>query len=533
LYETTSEIYGWDESISASVRILDDDDRGNGVNGDHALVTVLGVVQIPMLEIANNVVFFRLASKPETYRCVGGPNTDAARQTAGACRYFRVTSIPTVELRFVYDVSDEKRDSKKEDHDVDDDCNNSTTLTFSTRTVLPSAVEMEWIDYPEEWPADEKEPFLTWLKQQCSTLCLSSYDENGSSFSACNFCEHEAVRYWGYFHRGADFDLVQLPPSLADDSSHTTGWINPLISRNDGIVTAPDDLSVSASPEEFARSILLSRWREFYTFVCPICLDDIQQEHQEQQKEEGGENPTTIIEVPCCGGMMCKDCFSSYVKMKVQEIQEYRYNPFVCPLLECRREIPIAEFVSKFLTTKQMDIIADWEWNLQFPRCNSLDHCLSPACGAAGDNMRWANEERRAQVFCNACQKTWCEWCLVRIDHDTIPYYQQHSCDDTKVNKILKFCQRYLKATKDKQKECMEKYPWIQSYATFFRVDASAKAWVLEHGQLCPTCENGVERSAGCFHMQCNECCTHFCYHCGQELRPPYYGTHHCWEEES
>jgi hypothetical protein len=31
--------------------------------------------------------------------------------------------------------------------------------------------------------------------------------------------------------------------------------------------------------------------------------------------------------------------------------------------------------------------------------------------------------------------------------------------------------------------------------------------------------------------MKCFNCATHFCYECGTELFPPFYGTHHCWEE--
>jgi hypothetical protein len=167
-----------------------------------------------------------------------------------------------------------------------------------------------------------------------------------------------------------------------------------------------------------------------------------------------------------------------------------------------------------------MDIIAAWERGLHFSRCYSLDCCLSPACGTR-ENMRWRDEER-LQEFCDSRQKTWCELCLKRTDQGLSPglhHRRDQSCND---ERILKFCRRYLKVTENKQKECLEKYPWLKVYATTFRQFdlSSAKKWVREHGQLCPWCENRVERTEGCFHMQCNECATHFCYECGKELFP-------------
>ena len=59
----------------------------------------------------------------------------------------------------------------------------------------------------------------------------------------------------------------------------------------------------------------------------------------------------------------------------------------------------------------------------------------------------------------------------------------------------------------------------------------SLSLWVQENANVCPNCRNAIERSEGCFHMNCTLCGTHFCYECGEEIFYPYYGTHHCWEE--
>jgi len=88
-----------------------------------------------------------------------------------------------------------------------------------------------------------------------------------------------------------------------------------------------------------------------------------------------------------------------------------------------------------------------------------------------------------------------------------------------------------MAAPKHQQEACETKYPWMVSYTQFCQHDGAALQYILENGQRCPNCQTGVERSEGCFHMKCFNCATHFCYECGMELFPPFYGTHHCWEE--
>jgi hypothetical protein len=89
-----------------------------------------------------------------------------------------------------------------------------------------------------------------------------------------------------------------------------------------------------------------------------------------------------------------------------------------------------------------------------------------------------------------------------------------------------------MRASKEIQAKCQERYPWIDSYSMFCQHDGAAVQYILENGQRCPNCTQAVERIEGCFHMKCPTCATHFCYECGAEIFPPYYGTHHCWEEE-
>jgi hypothetical protein len=89
-----------------------------------------------------------------------------------------------------------------------------------------------------------------------------------------------------------------------------------------------------------------------------------------------------------------------------------------------------------------------------------------------------------------------------------------------------------MAANKEIQEVVQARYPWIVNYSLFCQHDVAALQYISEHGQRCPGCQTAVERIDGCFHMKCPTCATHFCYECGTELFPPYYGTHHCWEED-
>ena len=80
------------------------------------------------------------------------------------------------------------------------------------------------------------------------------------------------------------------------------------------------------------------------------------------------------------------------------------------------------------------------------------------------------------------------------------------------------------------------KWHWIKDYSQA-RLDYEEQYAVdqyIESGnaQRCPTCKAAIERSEGCFHMNCTNCGTHFCYECRDKIYPPYYGTHRCWEDE-
>jgi len=269
-----------------------------------------------------------------------------------------------------------------------------------------------------------------------------------------------------------------------------------------------------------------------------------------------------------------------YLRFKVDDIQQHRTNPFLCPVESCKRELPMA-FCKPFLTEDNINAAKAWYKDLKRPPAWSLDRCLrTKTCGAIGsmrrkkgvdsieatavaansatkrsreqqDLLKWQSKNLENIVYCESCKVMWCELCLVRVYDDfecqpatTRPKKLQQTQTAREIHtisnhryhcrpqSILRFCRKYRKASDELKKACEAKYPWIASYSQFCENDGAALQYIRENAQTCPSCKTGIERSEGCFHMKCPTCATHFCYECGQELFPPYYGTHHCWEEE-
>ena len=319
----------------------------------------------------------------------------------------------------------------------------------------------------------------------------------------------------------------------------------------------PETMSLSQppqTPDEFAERTLVEQWERLYQTSCPICMDE------NLYYCDG-------VTLPSCQHFVCEDCFDMYLRHTIHnDLFHSTKNPFCCPIETCRKSIPIfgKKFLKQYLSESDMDRVHKWYKDLKNPPCFSLDQCLSPNCQAKNSMRRKppivdSSKCKDTDIYCDACERMWCELCLKRLYYseddssDNINGFLSTKIDDgVNSNKTCRgqlrhkgdenicdpsmaimFCQRFLAASTVKKEQCIAKYPWISSYAESRDLDLEANKWVTENGQICPTCSSGVERSGGCFHMQCAHCQTHFCYECGDQLFPPYYGTHHCWEEQN
>ena len=504
----------------------------------------------------------------------------------GSYRYFTLQKPPILKLDLLYLNSNQEGDEESYDE-----------------TEGPSNLRLTWHYYPSEWPTLDKEPYRSSLAKKCYSILR----EEGS-FSVCQFLEHDAISFyyedrdndvspeeyeetvntsnsWKTYSNPhyPDYLLVILPPHMDQLYYSSPGILlhpreeatklkqlaaekklaNKATSTGKKKTKKKKEDSIPSSPKiestlDFGKHALLQNWKDLYKTRCPICLE-------ESMLFSDG------VVLPFCQHYCCRDCFDMYLKFKVQDIKQHRTNPFLCPVDSCKRELPMG-FCKQFLSPEDIETVKEWYKDLKNPPAWSLDRCLcTKTCGAVGSIRRRkgvasieATKDTQSKdkskpnagfsaldnlVYCESCNKTWCELCLTRVYDDEIckPVSSKkqltkresakivHSVSNHRYHcqpqNILRFCRRYMAASEEIQQKCEAKYPWIQSYSQFCNHDGAALQYILENGQRCPNCLSGVERSEGCFHMKCPTCATHFCYECGTELFPPYYGTHHCWEE--
>jgi len=521
----------------------------------------------------------------------------------GSYRYFVLAKPPILKLDLLYfsRKSISRPDETTPSEDDDDDWSEVADIEG------PSNLRLTWEYYPSEWPIADKEKYRSSLAKKCHSILR----EEGS-FSVCQFLEHDAISFY-YDDRTAtattttamsedtyeatintsnswktyadpnhpDYLLVILPPKMDQLYYSSNGTL--LHPREEAAaiqkIGTEKNIAVKAASKttgkkkqktaskisivhidttlDFGRHALLQNWKDLYRTRCPICLE-------ESMLYSDG------VVLPYCQHYCCRDCFSMYLKFKVQDIKLHRTNPFLCPVESCKRELPMG-FCKQFLTDDDIETAKAWYKDLKNPPAWSLDRCLrTKTCGAVGSMRRRkgvvsidatskstkTSKQQQTKslgldnlVYCESCKVTWCELCLTRVydDFQCKPVrkktqqsrknmsLEDHTISNHKYNcrpqSILRFCRRYMAASKEIKEACEAKYPWIASYSQFCEHDGAALQYILENGQRCPNCSNGVERSEGCFHMQCPTCATHFCYECGVELFPPFYGTHHCWED--
>jgi len=388
--------------------------------------------------------------------------------------------------------------------------------------------------YPASFPP--KDSWLQWMEKEA----IAILQEEQISYSVCLFLQERAFEFFYTLYQDDDRHLILFQdvdkPSVLQDSTivatlcdqaliipdkphvlafqwrfdngtNTDDEPNTLVFERhyaDGTISKDQQLSPLEAKHIFP---LLVLWREWLPVHCKICFDTC-----------AANESATIT----CGHSFCRDCISTYLCHKAEEVNGYKTNPFLCPLPECRRGMLIVGCVKQFLPPDLMDKVREWVKDWKNPPCYSLPKCLKKDCQGVMRRVAVDNDI----VYCDECSGRWCELCLQRAPED-----QEHGFKKCKVGYCVEFCKRYLTADEESQQRCEARWPWIKVYAKSRIHDDATVKWVKSNGQVCPGCKTGIERSEGCFHIKCH-CGTHFCYLCGDEIFAPFYGTHHCWERE-
>lgn len=415
------------------------------------------------------------------------------------------------------------------------------SIDYSRQHKKNKKISVTFLQYPQLFPASAKTPWAEWISSRANDI----FEETGQvSFSVCNFIEHEALStYFELFDDSSmyGFSAIFFESHLfgyydlkwEDQSDERSRIIHDIRRLKKREQNKNNDNNIPII-HRYARRAMKRNWKRFYEYICPICFCP--------------EKCSDGVEL-LCGHFYCKECILTYMSTIIEDIKMHRVDPFICPITSCKANMNVLQQIPcdekspgtntnidinhdpsnynvpchRLLNKEQIQKIRLWKKDTYFPRSNLLTTCPRVSC--KGKEVRRLNDDKKMTlVRCEDCKAIFCELCLKRI-----PGNKQHNCDETKV---LILVRRYNNATSERQAKCDQKLHWIADYASVREVDSSALSWVEEFASLCPNCKNGIERIEGCFHMSCPNCSTHFCYECGEELFPPYYGTHHCWERQ-
>jgi hypothetical protein len=250
------------------------------------------------------------------------------------------------------------------------------------------------------------------------------------SFAVCEFLEHHALSFyhnerpssaftddgWKNFvdESHPDFQLIMLPPEMDRMYQPTVGTLfhpqqeaavaerkelrqqhmgKTKRSSNQAHVSIDQKSATTvhsfADTMAFGRYALIRFWKELYTTSCPICLDD------SVLFSDG-------VVIPFCQHYACRDCFQTYLQYKVQDLKQYRTNPFVCPVETCQRELPIVGYCKQYLSDLDMEAVRSWYRDLKNPPCRRPR--LSRVCGKWTDAGNWPACCRRFYWCHRRCQ---------------------------------------------------------------------------------------------------------------------------------
>jgi hypothetical protein len=382
----------------------------------------------------------------------------------------------------------------------------------------PKSVAIEIIQFPKLWPSAEKELWKRWMQSNASERLIADL----FSFNVCDFIAHQAMTYFETLDQNSKhgYSAILFKEESFGHHDHLNHpWIKQhgKICVIDDIWIAKEIIPGTPTIHIYARHAMKRNWKRYSTYKCPICLCS--------------DSCESSIALPC-DHLYCRECIDMYVKTICNDIKMHRVNPFICPITNCKANMNVLGSSCKeiktcqVLTEVQKGCVRKWKKDIDFPSSHVLSICPRPKCKATG--MRKINNHAiETIVRCENCDACFCELCVKRIYKREIGFDHRPGCDESDALKLIK---RYLRANIEVQEKCHERWHWLKQYASVRETDMSLALWVKENANICPNCKNAIERSEGCFHMNCTECATHFCYECGEEIFFPFYGTHHCWE---
>ncbi|KAI5450973.1 hypothetical protein NCC49_002465 [Naganishia albida] len=228
-----------------------------------------------------------------------------------------------------------------------------------------------------------------------------------------------------------------------------------------------------------------------------------------REDETVGERETSEVDVDFVRSVVGDELAERYVWLLEKKRVETDPTYTVCPLPHCQAPVPPPS-TSTTPTFKKVAKV----FRLSN---NATDPLTPPATASCTSSHSHEPDDRFRQ--CPACQFSFCRYCLKTW----------HGPSPCPLPSTASFLAKYMSLPPESaERAAFEKRYGKKQLARMvaeWEENEANRGWFERFTRACAGCGKRVNKSAGCNHMICSLCQTHFCYRCGTKLRPadPYH----------
>nr|XP_018267239.1 uncharacterized protein I303_01224 [Kwoniella dejecticola CBS 10117]OBR89397.1 hypothetical protein I303_01224 [Kwoniella dejecticola CBS 10117] len=258
-------------------------------------------------------------------------------------------------------------------------------------------------------------------------------------------------------------------------------------------------------------------------FSCSICLEN--------------RKGKSCVQMPGCGCVFCTPCLSSCWSLAITEGSLENVS---CPSVSCTKQRALrerGEAMDNDITSDLIESVVGkslrerWE-DVKEKRKAEIDPsytiCPRPSCQAAVPPPelpvaitfdpkftskvihRWARHRT-----CPKCSYSFCLYCNATWHGPHTP------CAFPQTSLIVSEYLSYPEGSEGRLKMEMKKGKAnLERMVAKYFEDEANKNWLESKTRPCSGCGVRVEKSHGCNHMTCGRCNAHFCYRCGDPIKP-------------
>ncbi|GAA5836574.1 hypothetical protein JCM9279_000430 [Rhodotorula babjevae] len=300
------------------------------------------------------------------------------------------------------------------------------------------------------------------------------------------------------------FGIMDLVSSTSPDFAATLALSFPLVLRQ----LPPSSTSSSPLSTTLSAFNLTASDTTFNTtsHQCPLCFSS--------------HRGSSCIRLASCGCVFCTPCLKDYFDLL---ITEGLVRSVACPSEGCvgararwekevgpRGEADREQERPGRLVADEVERLCGAEKRKRYEWLKEKVAVESGACQAPVPKL--SEDEEKLRV-CPACSFSFCQFCKSSW------HGSRNACALPQSSTIVS---SYLDGDDSARRSLEARYGVanIKRLVAAFEEERALREWLDANATECPGCGAWVNKSGGCSHMTCTKCNAHFCYRCGQSLRP-------------